>query len=77
MRSPSYEPFLAVTELSDTGKTCEATAKRIDGNRGKSSQMVIQRKGERPPNFLDFSAADDCSAVVPLRKEWPPNARVG
>ena len=36
MQSLSYGPFLAVTEFSDTIKTCEVTAKRIDGSRGKS-----------------------------------------
>ena len=40
MQSPPYEPFLVVTEFSDTGKTCEATAKRIDGNRGTSTKLL-------------------------------------
>ena len=66
MQSLSYEPFLAVTEFSGTGKTCEATAKRIDGSKNRDQSgsdcdsaeaalltLISAGTTVRPPNFLD------------------------
>ena len=52
MQSLSYGPFLAVTGFSDTIKTCEATAKRIDGSRGKSGSDGDSTEGATTTKLL-------------------------
>ena len=52
MQSLSYGPFLAVTGFSDTIKTCEATAKRIDGSRSKSGSDGDSTEGATTTKLL-------------------------